>query len=314
MRMFVFAASFILLTAPGISGQNPIQPAEPGATSTSQFANYAYELPRQWTRQELRDRILLTSPNYRLANPMARPGSPPTENCQIAIFPMRPATGSLGEQAATEFRQLFHNELLVPGNGPPTAIANGISPQGWEYIFIRKLIGGQEGDSRALGATFLIAKVGDQVATIAATSKDFLWSACFSERTGDAWNPFFYSLHFVNAQPSQKALALIQQKLVGDWTTASTTIGLGYIFQPGGRYTSTGATRYYENQKTQQVFAGSGSFAIEGPALVLTGDNGRRSMHYFRIGRLSRDNGHNWRDQLCLMDPGAQGEVCFNKQ
>jgi hypothetical protein len=238
---------------------------------------------------------------------------PQVENCQITLLPMRPATRTLGDEAVLTFRQVFHTDPLAPNTSGPPTITNGISPQGWEYIFIRKLIGGQEGEARATGVTFLMAKVANQVATVIGVSKDFLWSACFGQQHADAWPGFFYSLQFRNAPPAADAGAAIHQELIGTWLGGTGDVGLAYIFQPDEHYSSAGGTR---NRMTGQLipsFRSDGTFALNNNALVLTAKDNSPSAQFFRIGRVSRDGGRSWTQQFCLFDPRNSGETCYDK-
>jgi hypothetical protein len=300
-----------LLSAPLLFCQNPAEPAEPTGNS---LANYSYQLPMGWTQRQSSGAIALTSPTYRNANPMARPIDPQTENCQITLLPMRPATGSLGDQAAFTFGQIFRTDPLAPNTSGLPIITNGISPQGWEYILIRKLIGGQEGEARTTGATFLMVKVADEVATVVGVSRDFLWSACFGQQHGDAWPSFFYSLQFRNAPPATEAQAVILHQLVGTWVGGTGDVGLGYVFQANGQYSSVGGTR---NKMTGQLipsFRNEGTFALNKNALIFTKNDNSRSPQLFSIARVSRDSGRNWTQQLCLFDPKNSGEVCYEKR
>jgi len=308
MRIIFLGATLSLFAAPLLFCQSNAAPAD------NSLANYSYQLPSQWSERHTSGSIALTSPTYRNANPMARPIDPQTENCQIILLPMRPATRALGDEAVNTFRQVFKTDPLAANSSGLPTITNGVSPQGWEYVLIRKLIGGQEGEARTTGATFLVAQVGDQVATVVGVSRDFLWSACFSQQHGDAWPGFFYSLQFRNAPPAARAQQAIQQQLIGTWVGGTADVGLAYIFQAGGHFSSAGGTR---NKMTGQLipsFAHDGTFALNDNALVFTGSDNSRSAQLFRIGRVSSDNGRNWTGQLCLFDPKNGGEVCYNKR
>ena len=311
MRTFLPGATLCLLSVPLAFCQNPAEPAESAGATFS--PGFSYQLPFRWTQRQSSVNIALISPTYRNANPMARPIDPQTENCQITLLPMHPATRTLGEEAVLTFGQVFHTDPLTPNTSGLPTITNGISPQGWEYILIRKLLGGQEGEARTTGATFLMAKVGDQVATVIGVSKDFLWSACFGHQQGDAWPGFFYSLQFRNTPPAAQAQAAIQQQLIGTWLGGSGDVGLAYVFEADGHYSSAGGTR---NRTTGQLipsFLNDGTFSLNNNALVFTASDNSRSTQVFRIGRVSRDGGRSWTQQLCLFDPRNSGEVCYEK-
>ncbi len=312
MRRFFPGVALSLLSVPLLFGQ----PSQPAQSAANPFANYSYQVPAGWTQRQSSGYIMLTSPTYPIANPMARPMDPHIENCQISLLPMRPATRSLADEAFATFRQVFYVDPLAPNTSGLPIITNGVSPQGWEYYLIRKLIGGQEGEARATGATFLMAKVGDQVATVVGVSKDFLWSACFGQQHGDAWPGFFLSLQFRNAPPAAQAQAAIQNLLVGTWVGGAQDAGLAYVFQPDGHYASTGGQLGIRNGWTNQfipAFQNGGTYALNSNQLVFTPNNQNPSAQFFRIGRVTQNNGQTWTPQLCLFDPRSGGEVCFKK-
>ena len=285
----------------------PNRAADPGPSTS--LADYLYTTPQSWAQQGAADRIVLTSPMYDNG-----------ERCQLTLLPMRPSSQSLPDDAIGTFRQLFGVDPLTTYPSPPPRLAQGVSPQGWEYFTIRKLVGGQEGEARTMGATLLLANIDGQIATIIGTSKDFLWSKCFGELSGDAWPTFFYGLRFRNAQPSKDAQQAIRQRLAGEWITATATVGLHYTFLANGRYQGTGAvqnrSRISDTQvlETTQAYFGDGSYAFNGNTLVLTGDDHRRTTQLFRLELVSKDSGQSWSEELCLMDPGASGEVRYHKQ
>ena len=309
MRTLFPGVTLALLSLPTLYGQ----PSQPAPSTAGPFANYSYQIPAGWTERQSSSYIVLSSPTYPTANPMARPMDPHVENCQISLLPMRTSTRSLGDEAVATFRQVFYVDPLAPNTSGLPIITNGISPQGWEYILIRKLIGGQEGDSRATGATFLMVKLGDQVATVVGVSKDFLWSACFGQQHGDAWPGFFLSLQFRNSPPPAQAQAVIQKQLVGTWVGGGLSAGLAYDLQADGHYSSTGGqlNRYGH---LIPAFLTDGTYALNNSQLVFTPNSGNnRSAQFFRIGRVTHDNGQSWTPQLCLFDQQTNGEVCFSK-
>lgn len=293
--------------------QNPSQPSSPATGSDTSasgaLANYVYENPQSWTREELPDRIVLRSPVYSNG-----------EGCQLTMLPFRPLSHPLGDDAIGAFRGIFGTDPLTTYPSPPPRLARGTSPQGWEYFTIRKLVGGQEGEARTSGAILLEAKLGDQVATLVGTSKDFMVSNCFGLLRGDLWPKFFYSLQFKNAQPSGKELAAIKQRLTGTWIAATGSVGLRYEFKANGRYGGAGATQHRsrvsdtEVLQTTQAYFGDGSYSFDGNMIVLKGDDHKRTTYFFRLEQTSKNSGNTWGDELCLLDPGASGEVCYQKE
>jgi len=168
-----------------------------------------------------------------------------------------------------------------------------------------------------MGAILMLAKSGHQVATIVGTSKDFLTSQCFGELATDAWPTFFYHLQFKNARPAPQAQAAIQQRLAGTWSAATSLVGLQYIFQANGRYASTGATRHYSpatSTETTQAYFGDGAYSFDGNTIVFTNNDHSRTMQFFRLEQVSKNSGQSWDEELCLLEPGSTGEVCYRKQ
>lgn len=279
------------------------------SSAAGSLANYVYTTPDGWERQEMPDRIALISPVY-----------PAKDRCQLTLLPMRPSTRPLDQEAIGTFREIFNADPMTnyPSSWPK--MARGKSAQGWEYFFMRKLVGGQEGEARTTGGTLLIAKLGDQVATVVGASKDFLWSSCFGEVHGDAWPKFFYSLQFKNAAPSGQNPAAIRQRLSGSWLTATGTVGLAYTFQADGRYADTMATQFRTRVSSSEVlqtttgYFGDGAYSIDGNTLVLKRDDNKRFTFLFRLEQVSKDGGNTWADQLTLMDPKASGEFSLRRQ
>jgi hypothetical protein len=285
-------------------------PSQAGPAGAASLESYIYTVPQNWSRQSASDRIVLTSPMYGNG-----------ERCQLSMFPLRTSSRPLGDEALDTFRQLFRVEPLMSYPSPAPRLAKGISPQGWEYFTIRKLVGGQEGEARTIGVTLLVAKLDNRIATIVGTSKDFLWSQCFGELKGDLWAGFFANLQFKPALPAEKAQEALRQQMVGSWIAATGTVGLHYGFRADGRFDSGGATRhttpYSATQDlvtTQGFVFGDGSYSFAGNKLVLSRDDQRRFTYFFRLEQVSKDSGQSWKEELCLLDPAASGEVCYHKQ
>jgi hypothetical protein len=289
------------------SGQST-QAATAGASGGGSLASYLYAIPPQWTRGESPQGIVLASPVFNNG-----------EHCQLMMLPLHAASQPLADEAIRAFADIFKADPLSTYPSPPPRLARGTSPQGWDYFLIRKLVGGQEGESRTQGATLLKAKVGDQIATIVGMSKDFMVSQCFGLLRADVWPAFFYGLQFKEAQASTQSRAALQQRLAGTWTTATATVGLGYTFQANGRYATTGTTRYAypalngNTTQTTQAFFGDGAYSFDGNTIILTGDDHRRSTQFFRLQQVSTDSGQRWQDELCLMDQAGGGEVCYRR-
>jgi hypothetical protein len=285
------------------SGPNTIAQAAPpsgaGGASGGSLNRYVYVAPQQWTRQNSSDGILLVSPNY------------PNERCQLLMLPLRPASAALADDAIGTFRQLFKADPLSTYPSPPPNLARGISPQGWEYFEIKKLVGGQEGEARTMGTIVLNVRLGNEIATVIGTSKDFMVSQCFGLLQPDSWPAFFYSLQFSDSSLTGQSQSAMRQRLAGTWLAATASAGVGFTFMANGRYGTIGAVRH-DYAQTQE-FYGDGSYSFDGSRLVLTGNDQRRTVYWFRLQQVSRNSGQSWQDALCLMSPGDVHELCYRK-
>ena len=270
-----------------------------GGASGGSLGRYVYVPPQQWTRQPSSDGILLVSPGYS------------NERCQLVMLPLRPASAALADDAIGTFRQLFKADPLSSYPSPPPNLARGISAQGWEYFEIKKLVGGQEGDARTMGAIVLDIRLGDEIATVIGTSKDFMVSQCFGLLQPDSWPAFFHSLQFKETSLTGQSQAAMRQQLAGTWLAATASAGVGYIFMASGRYGSIGAVRH--NYSQTQEFYGDGSYSFDGSRLVLTGNDQSRTFYWFRLQQVSRNSGQSWQETLCLLPPDGTHELCYRK-
>jgi hypothetical protein len=187
-------------------------------------------------------------------------------------------------------------------------LIRGTSPQGWEYFVVKKPLGPSGGVQ--LGTIVMVAKIGDSLATVVGTSKNFQVSNCFGELVRDVWPAFFAGLQFKNATASAQDQTAIRQKLAGVWIAATAAVGLRYEFSADGRYADAASVM---QRRTTQTFFGNGSYAFDGNTLIMTGDDKRRTTAQFRLEQESKDFGRSWTDTLCLLSPGSSGEVCYNR-
>ncbi len=261
---------------------------------------YAFDTPAGWNRSEKDWGTLLLSPQYSNG-----------EVCQILVLPMRPASGDLIPDTLATFRSGFGAEPLTSYPSPFPRLEYGFATQGWEYFVIRKLLGGQSGDSDAFGAMLMQAKVGKWFATIVAVSKDPLVSNCLGEMVYDTWPVFLSSLRFENAKLDAVPEQEIRNWLTGTWLSATGTAGIAYTFAPNGRYSDAGT---YVGPATVSEYFGNGSYSIEGSRIVMNPDGGSRSEKLFRFGMSITGERETWKDQMCMMDPGSNGEICFRRQ
>jgi len=281
---------------PQNAGSRPTSVLNPPAAG-GRLGDYVFTIPDTWTRQNASDAIVLASPVYQGG-----------ERCQLSLLPLRPATRGLPDDALNIFREVFKVEPLTGDIYPPTRLFRGTSPQGWEYFVVKKPLGPSGGVQ--MGTILLVAKVGNNLATVVGTSKEFLVSNCFGELVRDVWPSFFGSLQIKSAAPSAQALAALRQKLAGVWISATATVGLRYEFSADGRYMDAAGVR---QRRTLQTFFGNGSYSFDGNTLILTSDDNGRTTALFRLEQESKDFGRSWTDTLCLLSPGVSGEVCYNR-
>jgi hypothetical protein len=265
--------------------------------SGGRLDDYVYTIPDMWARQDATNAIVLVSPTYQGG-----------ERCQLTLLPIRPAARGLPDDAFDIFREVFKTEPLTGDIYPPTRLTRGTSPQGWEYFVVKKPIGPSGGAQ--FGAILLVAKIGGNLATVTGVSKTFMVSNCFGELVRDVWPPFFYSLRFKNATASAQDQTAMRQKLAGVWITATASVGLRYEFSADGRYADAAGVR---QRRTTQTFFGNGSYSFDGNTLIMTSDDRQRTTAQFRLEQESKDFGRTWTDTLCLLSPGASGEVCYNR-
>ncbi|HKE96435.1 MAG TPA: hypothetical protein VKB34_19155, partial [Povalibacter sp.] len=110
------------------------QPAMPAPTSGS-VSNYIFTAPQRWTSATGPDGIVLTSPTYNNG-----------ERCQLRLLPMRKTGTDLMADAIGAFRELFRADPLTGYPTPTPSFARGVSPFGWQYVVVKKSIGGNAGD------------------------------------------------------------------------------------------------------------------------------------------------------------------------
>jgi len=270
------------------------------AQTTGDQPRYAFDIPAGWDRYDVDWGIALVSPKY-----------PSGEVCQISLLPLRPASADLIEDTIGTFRNGFKADPLTTYPSPAPRLEYGLSTQGWDYFVIRKLLGGQSGDEGAFGAILMEAKVGKWFATIVARSKDPLLSSCLGEMNGDAWPAFLSSLHFDNVKLDAPPENAIKEWMAGTWMSATGSVGVAYTFTSNGRYDDLGS---YSGPATTSSYFGKGSYAFDGNRIVLTPDGGSPTVNLFRFGQNSTNVGKTWQDQICLMEPKATGEICYQKQ
>lgn len=280
-------------------------------TSEEPSGDFAYAIPEGWTGQKYPDGIVYVSPVFNN-----------DEKCVLTVFQMRPTSGNLENDASNVFREVFNTDPFQNSSYPypsPT-LGKGISPQGWEYFIIKKSIRGQVGDyGSLLGVTVFVAKQGNKVAAVVATSKDPLVSMCFGELVRDEWPRFFHSLQFKNWRPTGQEQAM-KQRLAGKWTTTTASVADQYTFTPIGQYMTAAAAQYRnrlsrtEVLETTHAFFGDGAYSIGGNVITFTADDNKSNptTRWYRLEQESKDLGRTWLDKLCLLQEGIS-EVCYGR-
>jgi hypothetical protein len=256
---------------------------------------------------------------YPDATVYASPVSGNGESCQLTVFPMRPAQTNLFDAALAIFREIFRTEPLTGSPMPDAALFRGASPLGWDYVIVRKSMGGDAGYFGALmGAILLVARVGADLGVVAATSKEPLPGMCFGDMVGRSWAAFFHSLRFMRAR-SRALDTAWRQRLAGAWSSETETAAHRYAFAPNGRYAGAAAVQHRTQRSNTEVMVttdahfGDGVYSVEGNAIAFTPDEGSGvTRRFFRLEQESPDRGRTWADRLCLLT-GGEGEVCYQR-
>ena len=289
--------------------EEPTAPAKPAAGDGSSIANYVFTPPRGWGRTEHPDGVTYVSPPY-----------PETgEKCQLTLFPMRAGSGDLLREAVGAFRGIFKVDPMSHYPNPDPKIARGTSPFGWEYLVLRKEIGGNGyvGETTT-GVIVFVARLGSDVALIVGTSAPFLVSHCFGEMFPDQWPPFFHTLRFKNFREKVSDTAMAA-RLLGSWTSFGGHALNQYTFDKSGRYASGSAIGYTSRvsrdlvETTTYGFRGDGTWAVRGNTITITEDKDKRSpdVGLFRLEQESED-ASTWKERLCILN--KYGDICYRRE
>lgn len=250
----------------------PAPPAQQGSGGPGSLDNYSYSVPQGWTRANYPDGIVYGSPMFNNG-----------ERCQISIFQMRPASGSLLADARTAFMQIFQTDPFQNNAYPypPATVTRATAADGWNYVIIQKSIRGRSGDyGTLLGTRVMAVQLGNQVGIITSTGKDPEVSMCFGEIVHDDWPQFFFSIRFKNWTPAPQDPEM-PRRIAGTWTTATASVADRYSFAPNGRFASAAAamtrTRISQTEilQTTNAYFGDGAYVIKGNTITMTSDNNR---------------------------------------
>jgi hypothetical protein len=288
---------------PGSRGELPT----PGGGDS--IGNYVFAAPKGWTRTNYPDGVAYVSPPY-----------PNTgEKCQLTIFPVRASSGDLLRDAIGAFQGLFKSDPMTRYPYPNPNIAKGTSPFGWDYLVLKKEIGGNGyyGETTT-GVIVFVARVGSNVALIVGTSLRPLVSQCFGEAFPDQWPAFFHTLRFKNFR-EKVADEAMAARLLGPWSSYGGRALIQYTFAKGGRYSNGSAIGYTSRvspsliETTTYGFGGDGSWSIRGNTITLTEDKAKGSpeVGLFRLEQES-DDGQSWKERLCVLTKA--GDICYRRE
>jgi hypothetical protein len=238
------------------------------------------------------------------------PVSSTAEQCQITMWPLRPASDNLMKDAVAAFQQVYNGwePRSQTSYGPLNAsLIRGMTGAGWSYAIIKQGIG-RHGPYEAMMGSVMAAKLNNAVAIVSTLSKDPLVSTCLGESIADAWPDFFYSLSFKSWAASMDQGAM-KQALAGTWTAASSTAADQFTFTANGRYGGASAAQHYNLAAndtviaTTQAFFGDGAYSIQGNTITFAPDdrNRPRNSGRFRIEQESKDGGRTWKPILYLL-------------
>ena len=283
--------------------------ARSGPEGGDSMGSYVYAAPKGWTRTNYPDGAVYVSPPY-----------PNTgEKCQLSIFPVRAGSGDLLRDAIGAFQGLFKSDPMTRSPYPDPKIAKGTSPFGWEYLVLKKEIGGNGyyGETTT-GVIVFVARLGSDVALIVGTSMRPLVSQCFGEAFPDQWPAFFHSLRFKSSKEKVSDEAMTA-KLLGTWSSYGGRALIQYTFAKGGRYASGSAIGYTSRvsrdiiETTTYGFGGDGGWSIRGNTITMTEDKAKGSpdVGLFRLEQES-DDGQNWKERLCILN--KSGDICYRQE
>jgi len=280
------------MRAPVVTGNLQSRDTPP-QTSSGGLSDYVFTAPPGWTKQQYPDRIDLS---------VETQGG--RERCGLTLLPMRNAGANLWTDAGNIFAEVFKGFEPKNDGLSPNRIVQGFSPQGWEYVMIKRSIG-MRGYATFYAFVF-VAKLGNLIAPIAGSSKDPMVSACFGELMTDVWPKFFYSLQFKNWKTTGPG---ITKQIAGSWIGGGATAAGEFSFAANGRYADAQAAQQYHQlssgdvMTSTQAYFGDGSYSLNGNQITLISDAKKNNPEhgYIRVERESIDNGTNWTEKLYLL-------------
>jgi hypothetical protein len=277
------------------------------------LTDYIYDVPPGWKPTQYPDGIV-----------MQPPVSNTGEKCSLILWPMRPATDNLQNDAIGAFNDIFKGWIAKNGD-TQNSLIRGTSAQGWDYFIIKEDITKPGGNYPPQFGFVCVIRLGNRVAAISGMSKDPLVSACFGLNLTDVWPKFFYSLRF-KGWGSAMSDAEIKKRMAGVWMMATATVGDRWVFAPNGRYASAAAAQRYTATSSSEVLAitdayfGNGSYSLKGCNIFFTGDNDKSVTQkgWYRLEEESKDGGNTWASKLYIRRisdvNGEEYEVGYHRQ
>lgn len=267
------------------------------------FGDYSFAIPAGWTTQPAGNGLWIASPQF---------GG---ERCTIGVWPMVASSGNFVTDANAAWARVFTGLQIRPDDPlNKTVVTRGVSPQGWEYITLRRPIVSPSDPQSSLGGTVMVANLGNRIAVLSFFSGDPARSACYQYGYSfrpEVWPRFFASLRFRGWTPP--ASTELAKQVQGSWQAIGTSTGGGailqYAFTPAGRYAFTGVGQRYMalSQFTAAVWTsstfGDGSYVVQGNELVLRPDKGDVDRYFFTLEQVSEDAGRTWTEKLFMMQP-----------
>jgi len=285
-------------------------------TGPASLSQYLFAVPPGWAAQRHTGTVAVVS----------QPSST-GEQCVIEMWPMRPASSNLIQDAISGFQQAFTGweARNQSSDGMPvqSLLIRGASGAGWDYVIIKQGVG-RNGPYETMVGSVMAAKLNNTVAIVSTLSKVPLVSSCLGELISDAWPKFFYGLGFRSWVPVDQSAAM-KRALAGTWTAATSMASDQFTFSPNGRYGGASGAQNYNLlangmvQTTTQAFFGDGAYSLQGNRIAFTPDDRGRppSTGLLRVEQESKDGGRTWTPVLYLLRisivDGKEYEVRYTK-
>jgi hypothetical protein len=209
------------------------------STPTSNKANdaalgsvtdYSFTMPSGWTRSDSAGKIVLTSKDGEKS---------------IAFLPPVDSSGDLERDADRILWQAFKGSEIWSGNGftPDYGVfERGETVQGLEYFRAYRYAKPVGNDDPSLDerfdASILLVKLGAKVAVVVGRSP--FQSDSHSDSAGTAIDLVLYDLKFKSVNKPYD----LKSRLIGSWSTASSTVAIAYTFNANGTFNKGGAISF----------------------------------------------------------------------